>query len=246
MSALTVPGSRCSTPGVSASSPGGLFRGSASWRCAVWFFRAVALDLDGTLTEDDQLTESGMAAIKADRAGRRAPACIWSMPPRTCRPPPTCWRSRAQGGPAWFSTCRACRRAASPRTWTGCPPLSRPSVLSTASRTGSSPTKRTLLGMPARSSRAGQASPSPAPASPRGGRIPCPPPPVAPWTSPSPRPECPPPQAAHPLRRPAPPYRSADSHRGRSPSPSASAHTYATSHPDQKATLGCCWAASAG
>ena len=37
----------------------------------MWFFRAVALDLDGTLTEDDQLTESGMAAIKASRAERR-------------------------------------------------------------------------------------------------------------------------------------------------------------------------------
>ena len=37
----------------------------------MWFFRAVALDLDGTLTEDDQLSESGMAAVKAFRAERR-------------------------------------------------------------------------------------------------------------------------------------------------------------------------------
>ena len=37
----------------------------------MWFFRAVALDLDGTLTEDDQLSESGMAAVKACRAERR-------------------------------------------------------------------------------------------------------------------------------------------------------------------------------
>jgi hydroxymethylpyrimidine pyrophosphatase-like HAD family hydrolase len=37
----------------------------------VWFFRAIALDLDGTLTEDDQLAESGMAAIKASHGDRR-------------------------------------------------------------------------------------------------------------------------------------------------------------------------------
>jgi len=36
----------------------------------MWFFRAVALDLDGTLTEDDQISESGMAAVKACRADR--------------------------------------------------------------------------------------------------------------------------------------------------------------------------------
>ena len=37
----------------------------------MWFFRAVALDLDGTLTADGQLSESGMAAVKACRAERR-------------------------------------------------------------------------------------------------------------------------------------------------------------------------------
>ena len=36
----------------------------------MWFFRAVALDLDGTLTEDSQLSGSGMAAVKACRAER--------------------------------------------------------------------------------------------------------------------------------------------------------------------------------
>lgn len=29
----------------------------------MWFFRAVALDLDGTLTENDHLSETAMAAI---------------------------------------------------------------------------------------------------------------------------------------------------------------------------------------
>ncbi len=37
----------------------------------MWFFRAVALDLDGTLTENGQLSGSGMAAVKACRAERR-------------------------------------------------------------------------------------------------------------------------------------------------------------------------------
>jgi hydroxymethylpyrimidine pyrophosphatase-like HAD family hydrolase len=37
----------------------------------MWFFQAVALDLDGTLAENDQLSESGMAAVKACRAERR-------------------------------------------------------------------------------------------------------------------------------------------------------------------------------
>jgi hydroxymethylpyrimidine pyrophosphatase-like HAD family hydrolase len=37
----------------------------------VWFFRAVALDLDGTLADGDQLAESAMAAIKATRGERR-------------------------------------------------------------------------------------------------------------------------------------------------------------------------------
>jgi hydroxymethylpyrimidine pyrophosphatase-like HAD family hydrolase len=37
----------------------------------VWFFRAVALDLDGTLADGNQLTESVRAAVKATRAQRR-------------------------------------------------------------------------------------------------------------------------------------------------------------------------------
>lgn len=37
----------------------------------MWFFRAVALDLDGTLTEDGQLAENAMAGLKASRAERR-------------------------------------------------------------------------------------------------------------------------------------------------------------------------------
>lgn len=37
----------------------------------MWFFRAVALDLDGTLTDGDQLTDSAMAVVKAGRAERR-------------------------------------------------------------------------------------------------------------------------------------------------------------------------------
>ena len=34
----------------------------------MWFFKAVALDLDGTLTQDDRLADTGMAAVKASRA----------------------------------------------------------------------------------------------------------------------------------------------------------------------------------
>ncbi len=34
----------------------------------MWFFRAVALDLDGTLTHNDRLADSGMAAVRASRA----------------------------------------------------------------------------------------------------------------------------------------------------------------------------------
>jgi hydroxymethylpyrimidine pyrophosphatase-like HAD family hydrolase len=37
----------------------------------VWFFQAVALDLDGTLADGDQLAETAMAAIKASRAELR-------------------------------------------------------------------------------------------------------------------------------------------------------------------------------
>ncbi len=38
----------------------------------MWFFRVVApLDLDGTLTEDDRVSESGMAAVKASRGELR-------------------------------------------------------------------------------------------------------------------------------------------------------------------------------
>jgi 3-deoxy-D-manno-octulosonate 8-phosphate phosphatase KdsC-like HAD superfamily phosphatase len=37
----------------------------------MWFFRAVALDLDGTLTENDHLAGAAMAAIKASRDERR-------------------------------------------------------------------------------------------------------------------------------------------------------------------------------
>jgi hydroxymethylpyrimidine pyrophosphatase-like HAD family hydrolase len=37
----------------------------------MWFFRAVALDLDGTLAEDDHLAESAMTAIRASRGERR-------------------------------------------------------------------------------------------------------------------------------------------------------------------------------
>ena len=37
----------------------------------MWFFRAVALDLDGTLAENDHLGEAAMAAIKASRDERR-------------------------------------------------------------------------------------------------------------------------------------------------------------------------------
>jgi len=37
----------------------------------MWFFRALAMDLDGTLTEDDQLADSAMAAIKASRGDLR-------------------------------------------------------------------------------------------------------------------------------------------------------------------------------
>lgn len=37
----------------------------------MWYFRAVALDLDGTLAEDDHLAESAMAAIKASRCELR-------------------------------------------------------------------------------------------------------------------------------------------------------------------------------
>ena len=37
----------------------------------MWFFRAVALDLDGTLAESDHLAEIVMAAIKASRGERR-------------------------------------------------------------------------------------------------------------------------------------------------------------------------------
>src|SRR5512146_3003505 len=34
----------------------------------MWFFKAVALDLDGTLTQDDRLADTGMAAVRASRA----------------------------------------------------------------------------------------------------------------------------------------------------------------------------------
>ena len=34
----------------------------------MWFFKAVALDLDGTLTENDRLADTGMAAVRASRA----------------------------------------------------------------------------------------------------------------------------------------------------------------------------------
>ena len=34
----------------------------------MWFFKAVALDLDGTLTENDRLAGTGMAAVRASRA----------------------------------------------------------------------------------------------------------------------------------------------------------------------------------
>src|ERR1039457_5037176 len=37
----------------------------------MWYFRAVALDLDGTLAEDDHLAESAMAAISANRGELR-------------------------------------------------------------------------------------------------------------------------------------------------------------------------------
>jgi haloacid dehalogenase-like hydrolase len=37
----------------------------------VWFFQAVALDLDGTLADGDQLAETAMAAIKASRGELR-------------------------------------------------------------------------------------------------------------------------------------------------------------------------------
>jgi hypothetical protein len=33
----------------------------------MWFFRAVALDLDGTLTENDRLPDTAMAAVRAGR-----------------------------------------------------------------------------------------------------------------------------------------------------------------------------------
>ena len=33
----------------------------------MWFFRAVALDLDGTLTENDRLADAGIAAVRASR-----------------------------------------------------------------------------------------------------------------------------------------------------------------------------------
>jgi hypothetical protein len=31
----------------------------------MWFFKAVALDLDGRLTHNDRLADTGMAAVKA-------------------------------------------------------------------------------------------------------------------------------------------------------------------------------------
>jgi hypothetical protein len=34
----------------------------------MWFFKAVALDLDGTLTENDHLAGTGMTAVRASRA----------------------------------------------------------------------------------------------------------------------------------------------------------------------------------
>jgi hydroxymethylpyrimidine pyrophosphatase-like HAD family hydrolase len=34
----------------------------------MWFFKAVALDLDGTLTENDRLADTGIAAVRASRA----------------------------------------------------------------------------------------------------------------------------------------------------------------------------------
>ena len=37
----------------------------------MWFFRAVALDLDGTLTENDHLADTGMAGLRAGRADLR-------------------------------------------------------------------------------------------------------------------------------------------------------------------------------
>lgn len=47
-------------------------RGAAGWGVrAVWFFQAVALDLDGTLAEGDQLAETAMAAIQASRSELR-------------------------------------------------------------------------------------------------------------------------------------------------------------------------------
>jgi hydroxymethylpyrimidine pyrophosphatase-like HAD family hydrolase len=34
----------------------------------MWFFKAVALDLDGTLTENDRLADTGISAVRASRA----------------------------------------------------------------------------------------------------------------------------------------------------------------------------------
>ena len=86
----------------------------------MWSFQAVALDLDGTLAEDDQLAESAMDAIKASSRELRMILVIRRIPgdleaafpglgshfdaviPRTvpcCTPDPACGRWQAPPRP---------------------------------------------------------------------------------------------------------------------------------------------------